>query len=90
MSSRTPGPPRSWSPVDTAMASDAVRSCSFLKVGDGTWVGGFVDTVGRMWDIVETGRPGPSAWELRLADSTDKSVTKASSLELAIARAVSR
>jgi hypothetical protein len=87
MSSRTrPEPPRSWSPVDTSMASDAVRSCSFLKVGDSYWVGGFVDTVGRQWDVVET----PSAWELRLADSDDKTVTKGSTLELAITKAVAR
>jgi len=88
MSSRTPGQPapRSWSPVDTTMATDLVKSCSFLKVGDGMWVGGVTDADGRTWDVVQT----PSAWELRLVGSNDKSVTKGSSLQLAISRAVAR
>jgi hypothetical protein len=91
MSSRTrPEPPRSWSPVDTTMASDLVRSCSFLKVGTGYWVGGITAPDGRTWDVVET----PSAWELRLVGDQvkpgDVAVTKGSTLELAIEKAVGR
>jgi len=88
MSSRTR--PKSWSPVDTTMATDMVRSCSFLRVGDGYWVGGVTSSDGRTFDVVET----PSAWELRLVGdqvrSGDVPVTKASSLELAIEKAFSR
>ncbi len=95
MSSRTrPEAPRSWSPVDTTMASDLVRSCSFLKVGTGYWVGGITAPDGRTWDVIETGRPGGAAWELRLVGDQvkpgDVAVTKASSLELAIEKAVGR
>jgi hypothetical protein len=82
MSSRTR--PASWSPIDTTSGIEAVRSCSFLRLGDGNWVGGFVDTDGRMWDVVET----PSAWQLSQVNSDDKSVTKGSSLELAIEKAL--
>jgi len=92
---------KSWSPIDTTSNIDEVRSCSFLRLGDSYWVGGFVDTAGRHYDVVETGRPGRSgetAWEVRLVSSArpalelkgpvDVAVSKGPTLELAISRAL--
>jgi hypothetical protein len=74
---------KTWSPVQAVMNYGlGIRYCSFMRLGDGQWVGAVVDGTGLEYDLKQL----PSSWEA--VRSSDNRVTKAVSLELVLQRAL--